>query len=118
MSLKQLPVPTVVVPPTNQPQVKQFKSQSNLKIERDSKICVIKNSIRDILIPKNTSSIVQITYQYDFGYVPQVYYSVACADAEFKMTHYLQVVTSTSCDIAICNEADQDRTISISYRIE
>ena len=113
-----MPVPTVALPQTNQPQVKQFKSQTNLKIERDSKIVCIKNVIRDVVIPKNTSSIVQITYQYDFGYIPQVYYSVMCTDNEFKLTNYLSNVTSTSCDIAICNEADQDRTLTITYRVE
>lgn len=116
-TLKQLPVPLVSANPTN-PNVKTFKSSVNLLQDRHQKIHIIEDTMADIPLPKNNSTAVEILFNYEYDHIPKIKTELICPDEEFEICYYTKQITNKSATIIICNSANIDRTVSISYTVK
>jgi len=114
MSIKVLPT----IPDITQEKlpIQTFKSQGNLRIEKERKTIIITNSITISLEP-NTSGVITVDLKNDFGYTPYVTYNVLCKDNLFGLCHYLTEITSKSFILTIQNETIESRNITINYKV-
>lgn len=114
---KVLPIPNAVNIANSQSHgpIHTFKSQINMKHEKDAKTVVINNQLTLKLEP-NTSGTITIQFNHDFGYLPIVFYTIICDDDNFQLCHYIKQITTKGFICNVQNESPQEREISMVYK--